>query len=112
MVFPVCVVLFIYPSFNRELTKVTENDAIRVGRHLTSSIIPDQTQISRDLMSNTRISGIHEVINDFGLTNLKLFSKSGECYRCYMDIQMPEMSSIEATLAIRELETQNLKLMI
>ena len=75
---PAAVILYIYPSFKAQLTKNTEDEAIRVARHLMVTIIPDQNELTKDSVSAELMNNIQAVIKDFKLMKLKLFSKSGE----------------------------------
>ena len=75
---PLCVILFIYPSFHGLLTKNTENEAVSIARHLASSFTENQDILSRDSLPNEILSDMQGSINDFGLMKLKIFSNSGE----------------------------------
>ena len=75
---PLCVILFIFPSFYGLLTKNTEDEAISIARHLASDIIENQDMLSRDSLPNEILSYMQGSISDFGLMKLKIYSKSGE----------------------------------
>jgi hypothetical protein len=75
---PAAVILYIYPSFNAQLTKNTEDEAIRIARHLMVMIIPDKNELTKDSVSAELMNDIQEVIDHFKLMKLKIFSKSGE----------------------------------
>ena len=70
-------IFFIYPSFTQVLIQKTENEAIRVGTHLSQIVKkalagekPGQTYVDSELH-------IKEILNDFGLEKLKIFNKNG-----------------------------------
>ncbi len=71
-------ILFIYPSFSNLLTKNKEDEATRMAAHLKSYIIPDQTELSSDLLSPELFHEIQDHSKHFKLMRLKIFSKSGE----------------------------------
>ena len=75
---PICVIMFIYPSFNKQLTKNVESEAVSIARHLSSMIMADLAELSPDTLSNKILYDIKGPIKDFGLMKLKIFSKSGE----------------------------------
>jgi len=75
---PICVIMFIYPSFNKQLTKNVESEAVSIARHLSSMIMADLAELSPDTLSNEILYDIKGPIKDFGLMKLKIFSKSGE----------------------------------
>ena len=75
---PAAVILYIYPSFTAQLTKNTEDEAIRVARHLMFMIIPDKNELIKDSMTAELMNKIQEITEDFKLMKLKIFSKSGE----------------------------------
>jgi hypothetical protein len=70
----------IAPSFTKLLTNATENDAVRITRHLASSMrISEKTEIGKGSL-NTQLlkKEIEKIKKDFELTNFKAFSPSGE----------------------------------
>lgn len=78
VVLPISVILFIYPSFNRLLIKDKQDDAVSIARHLAHSVVADQTELSRESLTNEIWHDIKGPIDDFGLKKLKIFSKLGE----------------------------------
>jgi len=78
IILPVMIIFFIYPSFTVQLTKDTEDEAIRVARHLMTLVIPEKNELTRDSMTAEVINSTQWVIHDFKLMKLKIFSKSGE----------------------------------
>jgi hypothetical protein len=75
---PAIVIIYIYPSFTIQLIKNTEDEAIRVARHLMALIIPDKNELTKDSVSAELMNKIQEVTEDFKLMKLKIFSKSGK----------------------------------
>ena len=72
--------LLITPSFTALLLKATENDAVRITKHLASSlVVSPHTALGRESLdprlSTTEIDRIRK---DFELMNIKVFSPSGE----------------------------------
>jgi len=72
--------LFIAPSFTTLLITATETDAVRITRHLTSTLlVSEHAKIGRDSL-NARLlrTEIERTSKNFELMNLKVFSPSGE----------------------------------
>ncbi len=70
----------ITPSFTKLLINATESDAVRITRHLASSmLISEKTEIGKDSL-NTQLlkKEIEKIKKDFELMNFKAFSPSGE----------------------------------
>ena len=70
----------ITPSFTQLLINATESDAVRITRHLASSmLISEKTEIGKDSL-NTQLlkKEIEKIKKDFELMNFKAFSPSGE----------------------------------
>lgn len=70
----------ITPSFTKLLIQATESDAVRISRHLASSmLVSDETEIGKDSLNIQRLKKEAEkIMKDFGLINFKVFSPSGE----------------------------------
>jgi PAS domain S-box-containing protein len=75
---PAIVIIYIYPSVITQLTKSSEDEAIRVARHLMFMIIPDKNELTKDSLSAESMNMIKKITEDFKLMKLKIFSKSGE----------------------------------
>jgi len=78
LIFPLYSVFVIIPSFSRQLSKNTEDDAIRAASHLKNFIIMGKTELTKNSLSKELISEIEMVKKDFVLEKLKIFSKQGE----------------------------------
>src|SRR4030066_827880 len=70
----------ITPSFTKLLINATESDAVRITKHLASSmLISEKTEIERDSLNTPLLKKeIEKIKKDFELMNLKVFSPSGE----------------------------------
>ena len=70
----------ITPSFTKLLINATESDAVRITKHLASSmLISEQTEIRKDSLNIQLLKKEIETIKkDFELMNFKAFSPSGE----------------------------------
>ena len=67
------------PSFTRLLIDTTQNDAVRITRHLASTmLISEKTEIGKDSLNVQLFKEIDKIKEDFELMNLKVFSPSGE----------------------------------
>jgi response regulator RpfG family c-di-GMP phosphodiesterase len=67
----------IMPLFSEQLMRNTENQAVHTARHIKSSILDHMPLITRDLMSADKTESFEEVIRDFEIRKLKIFSKDG-----------------------------------
>jgi PAS domain S-box-containing protein len=71
-------VVFIYPSFTNLVIETTKNDAVRVARHLAISVLPENVELTENLINNDVTLEIEEIKDGFELNKLKIFSKSGK----------------------------------
>jgi signal transduction histidine kinase len=80
-VLPLYVILFIYPSFNKLLTDDKRDDAIQIARHLSSILVSQQTELTKNMLQahlSDEVEQLRKIRDDFDLIKLKFFSKSGE----------------------------------
>ncbi len=75
---PVYNIMFIYPSFKKELLQNTEDEAIRVAAHLSSMFTHEVTVLTKEILPHDLPQMAEEVKRDFKLWKLKIFSASGE----------------------------------
>ena len=67
------------PSFTKLLINTTENDAVRITKHLASSLlISEKNEIGKDSLHIQLLKEVGKIKEDFELMNLKVFSPSGE----------------------------------
>jgi len=67
------------PSFTKLLIDTTENDAVRITKHLASSLlISEKNEIGKDSLHIQLLKEVGKIKEDFELMNLKVFSPSGE----------------------------------
>jgi hypothetical protein len=67
------------PSFTKLLINTTENDAVRITKHLASSLlISEKKEIGKDSLNVQLLREVGKIREDFELMNLKVFSASGE----------------------------------
>jgi len=81
IVLPLYDILFIYPAFNRLLTRDKRDDAIRIARHLSSILVSKETELTKNMLQahlSDEMERLRKVRDDFELIKLKFFSKSGE----------------------------------
>jgi signal transduction histidine kinase len=76
--YPLINIYFIYPTFTDLLVRNTENEAIRLGNHLSSMFFDNEGAISKDRIDNMMGNKSHNLIDDFKLMKLKMFAPSGE----------------------------------
>ena len=67
------------PSFTKLLINATKNDAVRITKHLASSLlISEKNEIGKDSLNIQLLKEVGKIKEDFELMNLKVFSASGE----------------------------------
>jgi K+-sensing histidine kinase KdpD len=72
-------VFFTIPSFTKLLINTTENDAVRITKHLASSLlISEKNEIGKNSLNIQLLKEVGKIKEDFELMNLKVFSVSGE----------------------------------
>ena len=72
-------VIYITPSFTKLLTNTTQHDAVRIARHLASSLlVSEKTEVGKDSLNLGLLKEVEKLKEDFDLINLKVFSASGE----------------------------------
>jgi K+-sensing histidine kinase KdpD len=70
---------FTTPSFTKLLIDTTKNDAVRITRHLASTLlISEKTEIGKGSLNIQLLKEVGKIKEDFELMNLKVFSPSGE----------------------------------
>jgi len=70
---------FTIPSFTKLLINTTENDAVRITKHLASSLlISGKNEIGKNSLNIQLLKEVGKIKEDFELMNLKVFSASGE----------------------------------
>jgi len=72
-------IIYITPSFTKLLTNTTQHDAVRIARHLASSLlVSEKTEVGKDFLNLGLLKEVEKLKEDFDLINLKVFSASGE----------------------------------
>ena len=72
-------IFFINPSFTKLLVDTTEADAVRITRHLASSMLISETkEIGKGSLNIQLLKEVDRLKRDFELMSLKVFSPSGE----------------------------------
>ena len=72
-------IFLITPSFTKLLIDTMETDAVRITRHLASTMLISETkEIGKGSLNNQQLKEVDQIKEDFELMNLKVFSPSGE----------------------------------
>jgi K+-sensing histidine kinase KdpD len=67
------------PSFTRLLIDTTRNDAVRITRHLASTMLISETsEVGKESLNTEVLEEVGKIKKDFELMSLKVFSPSGE----------------------------------
>ncbi len=78
MIFPAINLLVVYPAFTKFLIGTTEDQAIRLARHLESEYLAAENELTRDIQNPALDAKILASIDHFQILKLKIFSPSGE----------------------------------
>jgi len=68
----------IIPSFTQLLVNTTEDDAVRITRHLATMLFSEKKEIGKDSLTIQLSKQIDKLKENFELMNLKVFSPAGE----------------------------------
>jgi PAS domain-containing protein len=71
-------VFFIYPSFTELLIESTKNDTVRITRHLSSMLLSEQSELTKNSFNVDLWDQIEKHKDDFELMKLQIYSKSGQ----------------------------------
>ena len=75
---PISIFISIFPNFNKLLIEDIENQAVHLSEHMSAMIVVDSTDLSRDSISIEMLEKINQVMKEFELLKLQIFSNSGE----------------------------------
>ena len=78
VVYPLINMYFIFPNFTNLLVENTEKEAIRLGNHLADMFFDNEGAIIDEKIDMMMNDQSHNVIHDFKLMKLKIFTSSGE----------------------------------
>jgi hypothetical protein len=78
LLFPLYNTLVTQPRYNSLLIQFIEDDASRVGKHLSQPLVYSKKNIARQTLPPGYESMLHEVKKDFRLEKIKLFGRKGE----------------------------------
>ncbi len=67
----------VLPHFFDQLMLNTEDEARRTAAHIQTSVLGNSSPITKDFLSASKIAGIKEITEDFGIAKLKVFSNDG-----------------------------------
>jgi response regulator RpfG family c-di-GMP phosphodiesterase len=67
----------VMPLFFDQLMRNTENEACRTAAYLTSTILDDSAVLTPDLFTAGKVGKIDQVVRDFDINKLKVFSRNG-----------------------------------
>ncbi|KAF0215118.1 MAG: hypothetical protein FD174_4219 [Geobacteraceae bacterium] len=78
LILPIYTALYTYPSFKQMLISYTEETAERLTLHLSNEMFPEGKELRKDLLTGAFFKGTENVIKDFKLMKIKVFSPTGE----------------------------------
>ncbi|MCU7837487.1 MAG: diguanylate cyclase [gamma proteobacterium symbiont of Taylorina sp.] len=78
LLFPLYHTLVTQPQYNNLIIQFIEDDASRVGKHLSHPLINSNKQLQRGTLPSGFEQMLKEVKNDFRLEKVKLFGQTGE----------------------------------
>ena len=75
---PIYTNLFLYPAFTDHLLKDAENSAVQLADHLTHYFYDPEDMLQKESIHSDVIEEVREMVVDFGVQKVKLFSPAGE----------------------------------
>jgi hypothetical protein len=78
IVLPLYNAAFIYPSLTKLFAETTAKDATSIAKHFISTVGTRANELTKTSFDAEILREINTLQEDFGLTKLKVFSKSGE----------------------------------
>jgi diguanylate cyclase (GGDEF)-like protein len=79
VIFPLVNIYFVFPSFTNLLIDNVEDEALRVGNHLSGMLLKKNRELSYKNVSDTlSLNKYQSLLHDFQLMKLKIFNPSGE----------------------------------
>lgn len=89
---PIYATYQIMPLFSAQLMRNTENQACRTATHIKSGILDNSPVIIQDKLSPTQVDNITEIINDFDIQKLKIFSSKGAIIHSTQSTEIGEIN--------------------
>jgi signal transduction histidine kinase len=77
-ILPLFVIFYVHPNFTNLLIESTKGDALRVARHFASRYVSEKEELTKASFKKYSIKEIELLKENFKLTKLKVYSKSGE----------------------------------
>jgi hypothetical protein len=77
-VLPLYNYLVIRPAFERFFNETTNDEAVRIAKHLAAMLFPLEAEFSKGSVNNHMPGDIENLKRDFKLAKVKIFSHSGE----------------------------------
>nr|MBF0220970.1 hypothetical protein [Desulfobulbaceae bacterium] len=78
VIFPLYIIFYVEPSFNQFIINNTENDAAKLGQHLSHSFFTKHRPVNRASLTPETLKAFSKVKNDFHIIKIKLFDAKGE----------------------------------
>ncbi|MBF0607782.1 MAG: PAS domain-containing sensor histidine kinase [Candidatus Magnetobacterium sp. LHC-1] len=78
VVLPLADVFLVYPAFINLMVKNTEDEAVRVARHMSVMLSLKQHEVGGILLTNNFSAQVRELMDDFNIVKVKLFSTEGK----------------------------------
>ena len=75
---PIYTNLYLYPAFTDHLLKDAENSAVQLADHLTHYFYDPEDMLQKESIHSDVIEEVREMVVDFGVQKVKLFSPAGE----------------------------------
>jgi signal transduction histidine kinase len=78
---PIYMVFFLSPSFVRYITKLKEDQAVKVAQHMASQLIPrDSRALTASILSQDVVGKIMGTCHDFNLLKVRIFFPDGKIF--------------------------------
>ncbi len=76
--FPLYNILFIYPALTHSFLKQAENEAVRVGNHMTMMLFQDGKSLEEEISKPYFATHIEKVKSGFNFWKIKVYTGNGE----------------------------------
>ncbi len=75
---PIYTNLYLYPAFTNHLFRDAENSAGQMANHIVHYLPDPENDLQQNDITSDVIAEVHELIEDFGVEKVKIFSPTGE----------------------------------
>lgn len=75
---PLYIIFYLEPAFIQFITENTEKEAIKVGRHMTTTFFPDSAKLTKMSIGKPMITELTKLQDEFNIIKVKIFTPEGD----------------------------------